>query len=153
MRRSWRRRRHANGHDAGHAAPAEPHHRRAPAVRIDRSARRAGAGRDREPAPTNSTSTSLIWTLSNPAVGEPLTLTVEVALQNFVAPAPIRHLPGLVITGSLAPQMVGTAENIERVEFPSAWLPAAFERVTYAVSAPVNWTFETADRTSSTFAN
>jgi hypothetical protein len=99
------------------------------------------------PPPTNSTSTSLIWTLSNPAVGEPLTLTAEVALQNFVAPAPIRHLPGLVITGSLAPQTVGTAENSERVEFPSAWLPAAFERVTYAVSAPVNWTFETADRT------
>jgi hypothetical protein len=99
------------------------------------------------PPPTSSTPSSLIWTISNPAVGEPLTLTAEVALQNFVAPAPIRHLPGLVITSSLAPQTVGTAENTERVEFPSAWLPAAFQTVTYAVSAPVNWTFETADRT------
>ena len=99
------------------------------------------------PPPTNSTATSLIWTLSNPAVGEPLTLTAAVALRNVVAPAPIRHVPGVVITSSLAPQTVGTAENTERVEFPSAWLPAAFQRVSYAVSAPVNWTFETADRT------
>jgi hypothetical protein len=99
------------------------------------------------PPPTNSTSTSLIWTISNPAVGEPRRLTAAVLLQNFVAPAPIRHLPGLVITGSPAPQTVGTADNTERVEFPSAWLPAAFQAVTYAVSAPVNWTFETADRT------
>jgi hypothetical protein len=99
------------------------------------------------PPPTNSTATSLIWTLSNPPVGEPLTLTAAVALRNVVAPAPIRHFPGLVITSSLAPQTVGTADNTERVEFPSAWLPAAFQRVTYAVSAPVNWTFETADRT------
>ena len=74
-------------------------------------------------------------------------MTAAVSLQNFVAPAPIRHLPGLVITGSLAPQTVGTADNTERVEFPSAWLPAAFQTVTYGVSAPVNWTFETADRT------
>ena len=74
-------------------------------------------------------------------------MTAEVSLRNLVAPAPIRHLPGLVITGSLAPQTVETAENTERVEFPSAWLPAAFQTVTYAVSAPVNWNFETADRT------
>jgi hypothetical protein len=99
------------------------------------------------PPPTSSTSSSLIWNLSNPAVGEPLTLTAELSLQNVVVPTPIRHLPGLVITSSLAPQTVGTAVDTERVEFPSALLPAAFQHVSYAVSAPVNWTFETADRT------
>jgi hypothetical protein len=99
------------------------------------------------PPPTSSTPTSLIWNISNPAVGEPLTFTAELSLQNVVAPTPVRHLPGLVITSSLAPQTVGTAVNTERVEFPSALLPAAFQHVSYAVSTPVDWNFETADRT------
>lgn len=99
-----------------------------------------------DPSPGSQTPTSVIWTISNPAVGKALAFTVQEVVHNFVSPARVRYAPGVVVTSSVSGSTVGTDVG-DSVTFPKASLPEGIGSVRYSLSRAANWTFDQADRT------
>ncbi len=98
------------------------------------------------PPPSSQTSTSVIWNMTNPAVGKTLTFTVQDEIRNFASPTGVRYVPSLTITSSPGGKGVGTAVG-DTVTFPKEFLPEGIDRVQYSVSQVANWILSRADRT------
>lgn len=99
-----------------------------------------------DPPPSSHTSESIIWNVTNPPVGKTLAFTAQAAVTNLAYPTGARHVPGLLITASEPPDMLGTASGTS-VEFPQEFLPTDIRGVRYSVSKKATWRFEYVDRT------
>jgi hypothetical protein len=99
-----------------------------------------------DPPPSSQTSTSVIWSVTNPPINQTLTFTVQADVRNFASPTAVRHTADLLVTASLPATVVGMAVG-DTVTFPQAFLPEGINRVEYSISREANWNFEFADRT------
>lgn len=99
-----------------------------------------------DPPPSSQTSTSVIWSVTNPPVDETLMFTVQAEIRNFASPTAVRHTADLLVTASLPATVVGMAVG-DTVTFPQAFLPEGINGVEYSISREANWNFEFADRT------